>query len=67
MSSKNGDLKEILGEARAIYYAMMHGAISYERTKLLTKPHLDRINAEVKLIARKYKVKPKYIRFQNLG
>lgn len=67
MSYKNGELKDLLGEARAIHYAMQHGAISYERAKYLTKPILDRINNAIGLIAKKHKVKPEYIRFHNLG
>ena len=67
MSCKNESLREMLAEARAIYYAMTHGAITYQQAKLQTMPILDRINTSITLIAKKYKVKPKYITFYHLG
>lgn len=60
-------LRELLGEARAIHFSMRHGAISYEQAKLRTKPLLLQINTAIELIAKKYKVKSRYISFQDLG
>lgn len=65
LSDKN--LREQLGEARAIHLAMRHGAITYEQAKYRVKPILRRINTAVELIAKEYKVKPNYIKFQDLG
>lgn len=67
MYDGNGDLREQLAQARAIYYAMQNGAITYQQAKLRTKPILDRINTSIALIAKKHKVGPKYITFYHLG
>ena len=67
MYDGNGDLREQFAEARAIYYAMLHGAITYQQAKLRTKPILQRINTSIALIARKHQVKPKFISFHSLG
>lgn len=67
MDDENGDLKGLLAEARAIHFAMKHGVITYQQAKLRTQPILLRINAAVERISKEYKVKPKYIRFQDLG
>lgn len=64
---KDGDLREKLGEARAIHYAMVHGAITYEEAKLRTKPILQQINSQIASISKKHKVHPRYITFYNLG
>lgn len=67
MYDEHGDVREQFAEARAIYYAMLHGAITYQQAKLRTKPILDHINTSIAFIAKKHKVKPKYITFYNLG
>jgi hypothetical protein len=38
-------LDEILAEARAIKYAMKHGALSYSEAKEKIKPLLEKVNA----------------------
>lgn len=64
---KDNFLKELLGETRAIYFAMQYGAITYEEAKLRTNPLLQRLNISIKEIAIKHKIKPRYIKFQDLG
>lgn len=61
------DLKEIFAEARAIYFAMLHGAITSHQAKLRVAPFLRHINATVRHIAKEHKVKPTYITFFDLG
>lgn len=67
MSGDNNNLKDLLGEARAIHYAMQHGAIGYQDAKRLVQPILRSVNAIVELIAKQYQVKPRYVKFQDLG
>lgn len=67
MDTDKVDLRELLAEARAIHLAMKHGALSYEQTKVMTKPHLDTINRASRKIARTYGVSPKLIRFSDLN
>ncbi len=67
MSSEKNDLRELLAEARAIHFAMSHGQLTYEQAKLLTNPILRSVNDHVGRIAKEYRVKPKYIKFQDLG
>ncbi len=67
MEDGNEDLRELLAIARAIHFAYQHNAITRQQAKLRTKPILQRINATVELIAKEFKVKPKYITFQELG
>lgn len=64
---KNNNVRELLGEARAIHFAMRHGQISYNEAKLRVKPVLLRLNGVIDKIAARHKVKPKYIKFQDLG
>ena len=66
-SVRSKNLKDLLAEARAIHYAMQHGAMTYEQAKQKTKPLLLKINDSIKLIAKKYNKRPKYIRFHDLG
>lgn len=66
-SWKDGDLKELLGEARAIHFAMTHGQLSYQEAKSKTSPLLQKINAAVVVIAKKHNKKPKLIQFSDLG
>jgi hypothetical protein len=63
--SKN--LTDLLAEARAIHYAMQHGEITYEEAKSKTQSIINEVNKTIKVIAKKYNRKPKYIRFQDLG
>jgi len=67
MVGRDGDLKKLLGEARAIYFAMTHGQISYQEAKIRVKTLLQKINAAIEVIAKKYKQRPKYIKFSDLG
>lgn len=64
---RDNNLKELLAEARACYLAMQHGAITYEQAKLRVQPILRRLNVHVGQIAKKHKVMPRYIKFQDLG
>jgi len=63
----NEDLRKLFAEARAIYFAMLQGAITSQKAKKLSKPILRHINATVVLIARKHNVKTRHITFQDLG
>lgn len=63
----DGDLKELLATARAIYFAYQQGAITQKQAKERSEPILRRLNSTIKLIAQKFKMKPKYISFQDLG
>lgn len=63
----NNNIKNLLAEARAIHFAMSHGQLTYEQAKLRVQPILRHVNAIVGLIAKEHKVKPKYIKFQDLG
>ena len=65
MENNKVNLRDLLAEARAIHLAMKHGALSYEKAKVMTKPYLDTINKEARKIARQYKVSPKEIRFSD--
>lgn len=67
MVDGNEDLRELLATARAIHFAYQHDAITLPQAKLRAKPILQRINASIELIAKEFKVKPKYITFQDLG
>ena len=67
MKNENNNVKDFLAEARAIHFAMQHGAISYQDAKRLVQPILHRINDHVGRIAKEHSVKPKYIKFQDLG
>ena len=67
MSNDKIDLRELLAEARAIHLAMKHGALSYEKAKIMTKPYLDTINRASRKMARTYGVSPKLIRFSDLN
>lgn len=67
MKTKNKGSRELLGEAKAIHFAMRHGQITYEQAKLRVQPILRHVNAIVDLIAKEYNAKPKHIKFQDLG
>jgi len=67
MNSNNNNIKSLFAEARAIHFAMRNGAITYEEAKLRVQPILRRLNDHIELIAKQYKAKPRYIRFQDLG
>ena len=60
------NLTDILGEAKAIRFALQYGALSYNDAKKRVQPLLNKINAVGKVIARKYKRKYRKIRFQDL-
>ena len=64
---RDKNLKELLGEARAIYFVMTCGKISYKEAKNRTKPLLLEINIAIETIAKKYKQRPKYVKFNDLG
>ena len=67
MNSDNNNIKDLLAEARAIHFAMRNGAITYEEAKLRVQPILRSVNDHIGRIAKGCKVKPKYIKFQDLG
>jgi len=67
MQNADKDVHKLFAEARAIYFTMQHGAITYQQAKLRTKPLLRKINLTVAVIAEKHNVKPKYVTFQDLG
>lgn len=67
MNNENNGLRDLLAEARAIHFAMSHGQLTYDQAKLRVQPILRHLNDHVGLIAKRYKVKPKYIKFQDLG
>lgn len=67
MENNKVNLRELLAEARAIHLAMKHGALSYQKAKIMTKPYLDTINKEVRKMACQYGVRPKEIRFNDLN
>ena len=59
--------RELLAEARAIHFAMHHGNISYEEGQIRVKPVLEIINRKVIKLAKKHNIKPKLIKYQDLG
>jgi len=61
------ELTEILGLARSIHFAMLHGAISKEQARKRIDPLLTRLNRVGKRIAKKYKMPYRKITFANLG
>lgn len=67
MNNDNNRIKDLLAEARAIHFAMRNGAITYEEAKLRVQPILRSVNDHIGRIAKECKVKPKYIKFQDLG
>jgi len=67
MNGENKDMRELLAEARGVHLAMRHGQITYDQAKLRVQPILRSVNDHVERIAKKCRVKPKYIRFQDLG
>jgi len=67
MEVKKENLKDLLAEARAIYFAMLNDAITPRQAKSLTKPILRRINSAVVLIAKEHNLKPRKIKFYELG
>lgn len=67
MGYNKDNLRDLLAEARAIHLAMKHGALSYQKAKIMTKPYLNTINKEVRKMAHQYGVWPKEIRFSDLN
>ena len=67
MKNENNNVRELLAQARAIHFAMSHGQLTYEQAKLLVTPMLLKLNSAIGLIAKEHRVKPKFIRFQDLG
>jgi len=59
-------LDEILAEARAIKFAMKHGALSYPQAKERVKPLLEKVNLVGKEISKRYRRKFKPITFTDL-
>lgn len=59
--------RELFAEARAIHLAMQNGAVAYVRARELVQPLLTAINSRARRIARKHRVVPKEIKFQDLG
>ena len=67
MRDGDEDLSELLAIARAIHFAYQQEAITLQQAKDRSKPLLRRLNNAITLIAKEFKVKPKYISFQDLG
>jgi len=67
MTNENNNMRELFAEARSIHYVMQHGVITYEQAKLRVQPILRLINDHVGRIAKECRVKPRFIRFQDLG
>lgn len=67
MEIGNENLRDLFAEARAIYFAMLNDAITPQQAKSLTKPILRRINSAVVLIAKEHNLKPRKIKFYELG
>ncbi|MBI4067716.1 hypothetical protein HY407_05015 [Candidatus Gottesmanbacteria bacterium] len=67
MNDGNNNLRDLLAEARAVHLAMRYGQITYEQAKVRVQPILRSVNDHVGRIAKECKVKPKYIKFQDLG
>lgn len=67
VDDENEDLRELLATARAIHFAYQQGAITLQQAKDRTKPILIRLNNAITLISKEFRVKPKYISFQDLG
>lgn len=67
MRVANENLKDLFAQARTIHLAYQHNAISRKEAILRSKPILRCLNATIVTIAKKHKMKPKYITFHNLG
>jgi len=67
MCDQDKNIRELMAEARAIHFAMRQGQITYEQAKIRVQPILRDVNDHVGHIAKAYKVKPRYIKFQDLG
>jgi hypothetical protein len=70
MSAEDANPKnpvELLAEARAIHLAMRHGALSYDEAKRRVASVLEGLNRIYAERAKKYSVKHRPIRFQDLG
>ncbi len=67
MEDGDEDLRELLATARAIYFAYQQEAITFQQAKSRTQPLLISINEAITKIAKKYRVKPQYISFSDLG
>lgn len=67
MKIEKDNLRGLLGEARAIFLTFRYRAITQQEAQHRTKPILILLNSRIKTLAKKYKVKPKYITFQDLG
>ena len=67
MPNINRELHDLLAEARAIRFALVHGAISYEDAKQRINSSLEKLNIVGAGIAKKYGVKYKKITFQTIG
>lgn len=67
MVRKEINYRDLLAQARAMYFAMQRGSISYEKALNITKPLLKVLNKKVKEIARKHKIEPRLFKFQDLG
>ncbi len=67
MTKNKYKLRELFAEARAIYFAMLHNAISHEKGVQKINVILDRINKETAVIAKKYGVKHRDFTYTDLG
>lgn len=67
MNKHKMNIKDLLAQARAIHFAMRHGAITYQQAKTRVEPILRIVNNHIELIAKRYKRKSRLIKFQDLG
>ena len=62
----NSHLHDVLAQARALRYAVIHKAISYEDAKKKSETFLKIANNAGEKIAKKYRMKYRKIRFSDL-
>lgn len=65
-NATNEKLSDILAQAKAIRYAMIHKAISYEEAKKKAEALLQVVNAVGEKISKRYGRKYRKIRFTDL-
>lgn len=65
--NNNTNIRDLLAEARATHFAMKNGAITYREAQVRVQPILLVINNHIGQISRRHKVKPQYLKFQDLG
>jgi hypothetical protein len=67
MTKNKNKLRDLFAEARAIYYALLNGAVSKEKGIQKIEIILAEINKEASHIAKKHGVKHKDLTYKDLG